>query len=405
MSARERRARTRPRRRSSGIARGRPRRSGAPRPRSRRLVEDSRRRPAEVDDARARSRHVAVGIFGGTFVVVAFFARVGALLFGSGFTFRPCGASLVNRKGQPISRIRALCARRDHVGPIVAIAFAFKFGPEIRTPSLRGSRSSSRCWRSSSAAPSGRWRIRRAESRIESPAPGSSRGKIARVGHLHSKRHHGPRRARARPQAPRHVHRRRRQHRAASPRLGDPRQLDRRGDERLRLEHRRHAPRRRRVDHGRRTTGAASRSTSIRRRRRARSRSSSRRCTPAASSTPGNYKTAGGLHGVGASVVNALSKELVATVKRDGATWEQRFKQGVPVGVVKKLGPGARHRHDGVLPSRHDDLPEGRVRRRRDQGAARGRELPAQGRADHVRGREPRARRPSSSTPRGWPTT
>src|SRR5688572_7614460 len=52
----------------------------------------------------------------------------------------------------------------------------------------------------------------------------------------------------------------------------------------------------------------------------------------------GNYKTAGGLHGVGASVVNALSKELVATVKRDGAEWEQRFKQGVPVGPVKKNG-------------------------------------------------------------------
>ena len=53
----------------------------------------------------------------------------------------------------------------------------------------------------------------------------------------------------------------------------------------------------------------------------------------------GNYKTAGGLHGVGASVVNALSKELVATVRRDGATWEQQFKQGVPIGVVKKVGP------------------------------------------------------------------
>src|SRR6185312_3526000 len=52
----------------------------------------------------------------------------------------------------------------------------------------------------------------------------------------------------------------------------------------------------------------------------------------------GNYKTAGGLHGVGASVVNALSKELVATVKRDGSTWEQRFKQGRPVGTVKKVG-------------------------------------------------------------------
>jgi DNA gyrase subunit B/topoisomerase-4 subunit B len=53
----------------------------------------------------------------------------------------------------------------------------------------------------------------------------------------------------------------------------------------------------------------------------------------------GNYKTAGGLHGVGASVVNALSKELVATVKRDGAQWEMRFKQGATVGGLKKLGP------------------------------------------------------------------
>ncbi len=52
-----------------------------------------------------------------------------------------------------------------------------------------------------------------------------------------------------------------------------------------------------------------------------------------------NYKTAGGLHGVGASVVNALSRELVATVRRDGATWEQRYKQGAPQGGVRKLGP------------------------------------------------------------------
>src|ERR687898_1964313 len=52
----------------------------------------------------------------------------------------------------------------------------------------------------------------------------------------------------------------------------------------------------------------------------------------------GNYKTAGGLHGVGASVVNALSKELVATVKRDGAQWEMRVKQGQPAGALKNLG-------------------------------------------------------------------
>jgi DNA gyrase subunit B/topoisomerase-4 subunit B len=52
-----------------------------------------------------------------------------------------------------------------------------------------------------------------------------------------------------------------------------------------------------------------------------------------------NYKTAGGLHGVGASVVNALSRELVATIKRDGSTWEQKYKQGEPAGGVKKIGP------------------------------------------------------------------
>ena len=50
------------------------------------------------------------------------------------------------------------------------------------------------------------------------------------------------------------------------------------------------------------------------------------------------YKTAGGLHGVGASVVNALSKELVATSKRDGQQWQQKFKRGKPAGPVKKLG-------------------------------------------------------------------
>ena len=50
------------------------------------------------------------------------------------------------------------------------------------------------------------------------------------------------------------------------------------------------------------------------------------------------YKTAGGLHGVGASVVNALSKEFVATSKRDGQQWQQRFKRGKPTGPVKKIG-------------------------------------------------------------------
>ena len=50
------------------------------------------------------------------------------------------------------------------------------------------------------------------------------------------------------------------------------------------------------------------------------------------------YQTAGGLHGVGASVVNALSKELVATSKRDGARWEQHFSQGNPVSPLRRVG-------------------------------------------------------------------
>jgi DNA gyrase subunit B len=51
-----------------------------------------------------------------------------------------------------------------------------------------------------------------------------------------------------------------------------------------------------------------------------------------------SYKTAGGLHGVGASVVNALSSRLVASVKRDGAEWQMEFKRGKAQGPLKKVG-------------------------------------------------------------------
>jgi DNA topoisomerase IV B subunit len=51
-----------------------------------------------------------------------------------------------------------------------------------------------------------------------------------------------------------------------------------------------------------------------------------------------NYKTSGGLHGVGASVVNALSTKLVVTVKRGGAEYQMEFKRGVAQSALKKLG-------------------------------------------------------------------
>jgi DNA gyrase subunit B len=53
----------------------------------------------------------------------------------------------------------------------------------------------------------------------------------------------------------------------------------------------------------------------------------------------GGYKVSGGLHGVGVSVVNALSEWLVATVQRDGKTWVQEFARGEPTGKMKPVGP------------------------------------------------------------------
>jgi DNA gyrase subunit B len=49
-----------------------------------------------------------------------------------------------------------------------------------------------------------------------------------------------------------------------------------------------------------------------------------------------NYSYSGGLHGVGASVVNALSKSLVATVKRDGVEYVQQFAKGIPQTKLEK---------------------------------------------------------------------
>jgi DNA gyrase subunit B/topoisomerase-4 subunit B len=51
-----------------------------------------------------------------------------------------------------------------------------------------------------------------------------------------------------------------------------------------------------------------------------------------------NYYHSGGLHGVGASVVTALSESLVARVRRDGGEWEQRFGRGKPLGPLRKVG-------------------------------------------------------------------
>ena len=56
-----------------------------------------------------------------------------------------------------------------------------------------------------------------------------------------------------------------------------------------------------------------------------------------------DYIHSGGLHGVGSSVVNALSRKLVATIHRDGYEWKQTFKRGKVATSLEKIGPFRGH--------------------------------------------------------------
>ncbi|MFT4532068.1 MAG: DNA gyrase subunit B [Candidatus Saccharimonadales bacterium] len=57
----------------------------------------------------------------------------------------------------------------------------------------------------------------------------------------------------------------------------------------------------------------------------------------------GGYKVSSGLHGVGVSVVNALSRKLIAEVHRDGFSYIHEYAAGAPQGKLKKVGPSDRH--------------------------------------------------------------
>jgi topoisomerase-4 subunit B len=64
------------------------------------------------------------------------------------------------------------------------------------------------------------------------------------------------------------------------------------------------------------------------------------------------YETSGGLHGVGVSVVNALSDVLDVTVWRDGFEWKQSFSRGLPLAPIQQVGPSKKR---GTLIRFHPD--------------------------------------------------
>src|SRR3712207_6194585 len=55
------------------------------------------------------------------------------------------------------------------------------------------------------------------------------------------------------------------------------------------------------------------------------------------------YKKSGGLHGVGSSVVNALSSHMIATIHRDGKVYRQEYEKGIPLYEVQEIGTTDKH--------------------------------------------------------------
>ena len=102
-------------------------------------------------------------------------------------------------------------------------------------------------------------------------------------------------------------------------------------------------------------------------------------------------------------------QRAVEGARRDGPPRRRAVGDALQAGAcgraAEEARAGARHGHDGLLPPRPDDLPEGRVRRRDHPAAARGLELPAQGREDRLRGRgeEGSRRLPAHRRPRRLP--
>ena len=107
----------------------------------------------------------------------------------------------------------------------------------------------------------------------------------------------------------------------------------------------------------------------------------------------GGYKVSGGLHGVGVSVVNALSEWMRVESARDGCVWAQEYARGKPTTPVKKIGPaGDRRGTTTTFRADPGDVRDDRLLVRHDLAAPARVGLPEQGRLDHARRRAGRSR-------------
>ena len=225
--------------------------------------------------------------------------------------------------------------------------------------------------------------------RDDDPAP-------ARRARLRRRLHPDARRARGRPQAARHVHRRHRRGRPGPPAVGADRQRRRRGGRRPRPPHRGRLPRRRLLRGGRRRP-RASPSSGTPRRRSAPSRSSSPSCTPAASSAAAPTPRPAACTAWAPRSSTPCPGRLVAEVERDGVRWRLTFVdrqagrfEGRPLRPHPRAragGEGARRPQTGTRvrfwPDRRPLRSRGPHRRRARAGPRRADVLPRARPRDH----------------------